>query len=259
MEQKTKNVLNVTFATLSALGIGDLVANIHSQEGWRVLEIGTILGIIIFPDWRHIFGRASRATAKSAPQVGSFARTRVHDAKNNILAAAAIASALCFVLFGAVAALAGSQEWAQVALFTLYASIAFAIAHFKGWKHFADNWKVYWLAISVVGTVHSLTFGHKGGVIAVFALSAIMAVITLVEGWGNVFELLGKGVRKTTNFLSSLLSGKYGKPQAYLAWMVLLILIAMIFPALAFPAMTAAVGCFIASIMVGVSTQVNKK
>lgn len=124
----------------------------------------------------------------------------------------------------------------EAGILVFLAGIGSLIAHYKGTQTFARNWKEYWLALSVVGVIYTITFGYGWGTIAVWTVSAGLAALVLVCGVKGVRQglktFLAWALKKLAEgvvwavatlgmFLFNLLSGKWGWSKASLGGSVI--------------------------------------
>ncbi len=219
---------------------------------WYMLGTAVVLVLVLFQGWDRVWAASVHGIDRAAPHIQTGGQVVAQSAKDNVVATAAIIFFLLSLIFFA----SGKGE---VATCLFYVSVLFGVAHYKSVSHFTNNWKEYWLAMSVLGILHTFVFGYGLKTVAAFVISATLAAITVFGGWEKTIELAGKAVRALLDFFGKLLFGVYGKPQACLTWTGVMVLIGIIFPSLAFAAMTLAIGCFIASVMLGTKKIVEKE
>ncbi len=215
------------------------------------LVLTGITALFLFQGWGRVLGAAQVGAQRAGPP----AQKLWQKAKGNVAGTLAIIGFCFCLLFTGLAIGYESKQWAEAAFLAILLTAGFSIAHFLGAQHVVDHWKAYWLGLSLYGMFHVVAFEYDVVILGAFAISALMATITLCNGWGAVGSLIWFCIRKLVagfvwavqklaalgvrlavwaiggiaGLLSKLLSGTWGWDSALFGWSMLLLLIGLLF------------------------------
>ncbi len=215
------------------------------------LVLAGITALFLFQGWGRVIGAAQVGAQRAGPP----AQKLWQKAKGNVVGTLAIIGFCFCLLFTALAIGYESKQWTEAAFLAILLTAGLSIGYFLRAQHFVDHRKAYWLGLSLYGIFHVVAFEYDGVILGAFAISALMATITLCNGWGAVGSLIWFCIRKLVagfvwavqklaalgvrlavwaiggiaDPLYKLLSGKYGWDSALFGWSMLLLLIGLLF------------------------------